>query len=663
MSRSIRCTFRRKSRFVVLFSAFIVLTSGYYFIARTFLKGSILHHFSSKSLLIGLKRNFYDSVEQLSDIAHPQSRQACVHPKLELWPEVFSRFFKKVKPLKCNGEENWVYVENGKVRVSPKAKVKHGSIECKYTPLHRGNDDWKVTEGATSIIEDGHPMISDFFKVQCKAADGKLYSNLHSGIAYNSTKKSRSHKTPLPKNSLGLSVLMFGFDSVSRMTWMRNLPKSHKYFTDVLKGMVLQGYNIVGDGTPQALLPILTGKTELELPEARRGKPGASTVDGHPWIWKDFENIGYVSQYGEDGASFGTFHYRMLGFKNSPVDHYMRPFYNLAEKLYSKNKPYCLGSLPRHQNMMNWIRDFYQMYKDEPKFSFLFHSEFTHGYTNELQKADNDLKTFLESLYSGGYLNNTIIILMADHGARFHDLRQTVQGKVEERMPYFGFRFPSWFAKRYPDAFFTFKNNIHKLTTPFDIHETFMDIVKYSGGGKGDVKHRGISLFKEIPRERTCSDAGIEAHWCACLNWKDVNTTGKLTKRAVKELISEINNLILSQKNLCAEVVLDKVISVVKYEPNRDLLKFKGSADLRGFKPDMSDKMNTTEILYQVTIKTKPAAAIFEATIKYFTKQDKFKANEREISRINKYGTQPHCVMEHLPHLRPYCYCRKQIKS
>jgi hypothetical protein len=49
------------------------------------------------------------------------------------------------------------------------------------------------------------------------------------------------------------------------------------------------GYNIVGDGTPAALLPILTGQTEQELPEARRGHDGAETVDRFPWIWKKFK--------------------------------------------------------------------------------------------------------------------------------------------------------------------------------------------------------------------------------------------------------------------------------------------------------------------------------------------------------------------------------------
>jgi hypothetical protein len=49
------------------------------------------------------------------------------------------------------------------------------------------------------------------------------------------------------------------------MTYRSKLTKTYKYFTENLKCIVLNGYNIVGDGTPQALIPIFTGNTELEL--------------------------------------------------------------------------------------------------------------------------------------------------------------------------------------------------------------------------------------------------------------------------------------------------------------------------------------------------------------------------------------------------------------
>lgn len=63
----------------------------------------------------------------------------------------------------------------------------------------------------------------------------------------------------LPKNALKLNVLIFGFDSLSRMTFMRKLPKSYNKLKS-LNALILEGYNIIGDGTPQALIPILTGK-------------------------------------------------------------------------------------------------------------------------------------------------------------------------------------------------------------------------------------------------------------------------------------------------------------------------------------------------------------------------------------------------------------------
>ena len=43
------------------------------------------------------------------------------------------------------------------------------------------------------------------------------------------------------KTHLGYNVLMFGFDSVSRMTFMRFLPKSYSYLIKELGGIVMKG--------------------------------------------------------------------------------------------------------------------------------------------------------------------------------------------------------------------------------------------------------------------------------------------------------------------------------------------------------------------------------------------------------------------------------------
>lgn len=78
-----------------------------------------------------------------------------------------------------------------------------------------------------------------------------------------------------------------------------------KFFKNNLKIFSL-GLNIVGDGTPQAFIPFLTGKTEEELPLTRKRFSTADFVDNvYPFIWKNFSDAGYVTLYGEDVHSVG----------------------------------------------------------------------------------------------------------------------------------------------------------------------------------------------------------------------------------------------------------------------------------------------------------------------------------------------------------------------
>lgn len=358
--------------------------------------------------------------------------RSCVLPKLDPYEKELMQFVRKEPDIICNPKQNWIHVENGTIRMSKSAIKMHGVIVCAYIPLYRGNSDFVVNEGSRIFpVMDKMPLISDFFKIDCRSKDGAIYSNIHSGIAYDSSLHIRHMWNPLPKKALGYNVLMFGFDSVSRMSWIRMLPKSYAYMIE--QGfVVLKGYNIVGDGTPQALLPILTGKKETELHEARRGFANATNVDDFPWIWKEFKNAGYVTQWAEDMQSIGTFQLRMLGFKQQPVDHYMRLFYLEAEKYYSRFRRLCLGSVSRHENMINWVKEFFSVYHSKPKFSFIFHSEASHNYNNPLSLLDDDLKNFLQYLKTSGIMENTVLLFMSDHGVRVSDIRKYSQGKLEE---------------------------------------------------------------------------------------------------------------------------------------------------------------------------------------------------------------------------------------
>lgn len=83
---------------------------------------------------------------------------------------------------------------------------------------------------------------------------------------------------------------------------------------------------------------------------------------------------------------------------------------------------------------------------------------------------------------------------------RFAEIRNTLQGKQEERLPYFSFVFPLWFKKVYPEAYANFLHNTRYLTTPFDIHKTLENILNFETPKIGDRHQRAISLFDKVDK-------------------------------------------------------------------------------------------------------------------------------------------------------------------
>ncbi|CAF2080961.1 unnamed protein product [Rotaria magnacalcarata] len=614
-------------------------------------------------------KNIYLLHEEYFNTTH----LACRYPKLTIDNQDIWKHLQPVTKAKpdCEKVTNWVNVDNGTFRLSKQALQKHGAIVCAYRPILRSKDDFSTMEGARLFpVVDKMPLVSDFFRADCRARDGSYYSNIHSGIMFDAGLHMRHVWNPIVKTHLGYNVFMLGFDSVSRMTFMRFLPKSYNYLIKDLGSIVMKGYNIVGDGTPAALLPILTGKTERELPEARRGQPGAETVDRFPWIWKKFKNNGYVTQWAEDLQSVGTFQMRLKGFRNQPVDHYARPFYLVAESMRT-SKPYCFGSITRLQSMLNWALDLFHMYPKQPKFSFVFHSQYSHDSNNRLPYGDDELLEFLKLMNQFGYFDNTIFILMTDHGARFSTLRKTYQGKLEERLPFVSIRMPLKFQEKYPHIMHNLRLNSHRLTTPFDLHETFEHLFEFHSHDPYQSKStRAYSLFELIPENRTCLQAHIEQHWCACLHWNDISIHEPIIQKFGYQAVDYLNNFVSEYKNQCAKLTLYQITKANLLKANERLLKFIGSSDKDGRIPNFRNNtlrkltkslsFNQTKY-YQIQFETLPGHGQFELTAEYNPLNDTFIITKRHLSRLNKYGHASVCIAQTRPEFREICYCSKLL--
>lgn len=88
-------------------------------------------------------------------------------------------------------------------------------------------------------------------------SDRKYWSGLLAGIRKRMqeiVKRKTDHDNH--NNRMLYNVLIYGFDSLSKNAFIRKLPHTYTYLTKVLHTDVLQGYNIVGDGTPQAIIPV-----------------------------------------------------------------------------------------------------------------------------------------------------------------------------------------------------------------------------------------------------------------------------------------------------------------------------------------------------------------------------------------------------------------------
>ena len=460
------------------------------------------------------------------------------------------QYLRKVPPISCT-DEDWVFTRNGRVYISKEEEKRHGPISCEMTYIYMDGNDDVPAKSEPRVLRDGSLLEHDSFSVKCTALDGQSNENIHSGKAGRNDIKAKIepsiHKRTTKKRTSDLNIVIWGLDLMSSLMFQRVLPKAHQYFTETLGGVLLEGYSVAGDGTPQNWIPILTGKKEFDMPDVRKCEQGSTFVDVYPFIWNEYAEKGYVTHHAEENPHIGMWNYRLNGFKRQPTHHYWRPFYLEALKymapfylpMDNSSSKFCIGARPRPRLMLDWIKESFETYEDIPKFFAFFHCELTHEYNNLGQLFEPYLLEFFEFMKTKGHLDNTILIIMSDHGTRFSKMRATEQGKIEKRMPYFGFRFPEWFPKVYEDEYKAFLENSYRFTTPFDIHETLVDLLYDFPERKN--RTYGKSLFKPIPLERTCAQAEIEPHWCACLSWDCVLNDNTDAIAAVGRVINVIN--------------------------------------------------------------------------------------------------------------------------
>ena len=353
---------------------------------------------------------------------------------------------------------------------------------------------------------------------------------------------------------------------------------------------------------------------------------------------------------------------RLKGFNKQPADHYARPFWSaVPHNSDSGLHPFCINAQPQHVIQLEYLKSLFRAYPQTLKFGFTFVSSLCHHESiMPLGSAAKDFVTFFQAIRESGFLNNTIFVVMGDHGARTGEFRSTIQGKLEERLPLLSITLPSKFRLKYPELVQNLKLNTKVITSPLDLHATFMHVLKYPADPSNSELTRGTSLFSAIPRNRTCQDALIPEYFCPCVRWLPINTSHAHVRISAMRAADYINNLLVEVGHLCEKLSVDDIISAWQEMSNIKVQTFNGIENGMGLgfgKANFESTSTPSECTYQLRFRTKPGNGEFEVSVKII--EGKFIVNGH-ISRINIYGSQPNCIKASYPHLRKYCYCSHQ---
>lgn len=147
----------------------------------------------------------------------------------------------------------------------------------------------------------------------------------------------------------------------------------------------------------------------------------------------------------------------------------------------------------------------------------------------------------------------------------------------------------------------------------------------------GDTSQRDISLFNKIPMDRSCADAFIEPHWCACLSWQDIPPTNTTVIAAANSFVTFLNAYTEEHRDICHVLKISEIIWSHRLIPTNGILRFQGAGDRDGFIPDLSAKTQQTHDIYQVKVKTEPGGGLFEASIDHDVKKNVFSTKVRNL--------------------------------
>jgi len=227
---------------------------------------------------------------------------------------------------------------------------------------------------------------------------------------------------------------------------------------------------------------------------------------------REFVNL-YTGNMSE--LKWDNYDHDFTGFFCDPNFSIRENTYSLIDGPYSVRQK-CLYSKQTYDYSIEYAKQFFEAYKENPKFFRLGNTNSHEGTGESVSYDENLLFDFLTFLESRNHLDDLMIVIFSDHGYTmpgFHQILQTEDHMKEVTLPFLYILLPKK-IKNFEKIRENLKHNENLFITPYDIHNTLLGTINTDERFYNSL---GVDIFKnKLSGKENCSKFNIKNDWCMC---------------------------------------------------------------------------------------------------------------------------------------------------
>lgn len=392
---------------------------------------------------------------------------------------------------------------------------------------------------------------------------------------FNRFKASNSNKANQIRNTLNPSnrqfnVLNLVFDSISKYSAYRNLPKTTSFLKDLSTNSKynksLSAYNFHKPTTPKPrtlnnMSIILYGKHLEEIQKTINKELGPLKEISREHlsfqkkfsIWSHYKSLGYTTMFLMDTVwdYLPTITGRFI-----LADHVFVNFWRVAWSVYGwqdfTNGQKCLGLRNSHTVSLNYTLQYFENYKENNKFAHV-HLDAAHEDFGNVKTVDEPVLDFLKKFIKlmDDRDEDFVVFFIGDHGIkRVYQAQWDLRMSFEANVPMTYLLVSKKFEKNW-DLQPKLTHNSQQLLGRFDINLSLKDLAYYPYNIpkdsyyevlKNSYKLPGVSsIFTEyLNPARNCEDLGVSGVYCPCTKFSELSYYNELNEDNIVDIIIDL---------------------------------------------------------------------------------------------------------------------------